>query len=118
MRLDHIQLAIPAGAEDRCRAFWSGILGMAELEKPAALKLRGGCWFTLGEVEIHLGVEAPFAAARKAHPAFVVPKLDNMAQRLDRAGHKVRWDTAIGDRRRFFTEDPVGNRVEFFEEST
>lgn len=113
MILDHIQLAIPAKSEDACRLFWVEILSFRELEKPAALRARGGAWFARGDVEIHLGVESDFAPAKKAHPAFRVPDLDGLADRLATAGHPIRWDDAIKGRRRFFTDDPVGNRVEF-----
>ncbi len=113
MKLDHIQLAIPADTEDACRKFWGDLLGFGELTKPAALQARGGAWFTSGSVEIHLGVEAGFTPAKKAHPAFRVPDLDGLADRLASAGHPIRWDDAIAGRRRFFTDDPVGNRVEF-----
>ena len=115
MKLDHIQLAIPAGSENRCRAFWTGILGCEELAKPEALRARGGAWFAKEDAEIHLGVTPDFIPAQKAHPAFRVDRLDILAEALDAAGHPVRWDDKIKNRRRFFTEDPVGNRIEFME---
>ena len=113
MRLDHVQLAIPPGSEDRVRAFWCDLLGLAESEKPEALKSRGGLWLRRGAAELHLGVEAPFAPAKKAHPAFAVPDIDALAETLDRAGHPLRWATDIPGRRRVFTVDPFGNRLEF-----
>jgi catechol 2,3-dioxygenase-like lactoylglutathione lyase family enzyme len=116
MRLDHVQLAIPAGAEERCREFWAGLLGFAELAKPTGLAGRGGCWFALDGAELHLGVEPDFRPATKAHPAFVAAEIDALAQRLEQAGHPLRWDGAIAGRRRFFTEDPVGNRIEIIGE--
>lgn len=117
MKLDHIQLAIPCGSEDPCRAFWCALLHFEELEKPEALKSRGGAWFSNGETEIHLGVEQDFKPAKKAHPAFVVPGIDDLASRLQSANHPVRWDNSIAGRRRFFTDDPVGNRIEFIGET-
>ncbi len=114
-RIDHIQLAIPAGAEDACRSFWVALLGFKELEKPAPLRPRGGAWFARGGIEVHLGVQTDFAPAKKAHPAFAVTGLDNLSDALARAGHPVRWDGTIEKRRRFFTDDPVGNRIEFLE---
>lgn len=67
-RLHHVQLAIPAGGEDACRAFWGGVLGLREVAKPPVLAARGGCWFRGDALEVHLGVEKPFAPARKANP--------------------------------------------------
>lgn len=114
-RLDHLQLAIPAGSEDACRAFWQDLLGLIEIAKPEPLRRRGGAWFSGPGFELHLGVEAGFSPARKAHPGFAVDAIGALADRLAAARHPVRWDTKIAGRARFFTEDPVGNRVEFLE---
>ena len=112
--LDHVQVAIPAGAEDAARAFYGSLLGMAEQRKPAALAGRGGCWFSAGSAVLHLGVEEPFSPARKAHPAFLVAELDSLEARLSAAGHDcVRADGEIPGVRRFHTFDPFGNRIEF-----
>ena len=115
MKLDHIQLAIPKGAEDPSRDFWVGVLGFEELQKPTPLQLRGGAWFRYGDTEIHLGVEQEFTPAKKAHPALLVTDLDRLADKIALAGHPVRWDEKIANRRRFFTDDPAGNRIEFIE---
>lgn len=116
MKIDHIQLAILAKTEDTHRAFWVALLGFTELEKPDALKPRGGAWFASDDVEVHLGVDHDFTPAKKAHPAFRVAGLDVLADRLAKAGSPVRFDDAINGRRRFFTEDPAGNRIEFIGE--
>jgi catechol 2,3-dioxygenase-like lactoylglutathione lyase family enzyme len=112
-RLDHVQLAIPPGSEDLCRAFYVGLLGMRELQKPPVLAARGGAWLASGPVQIHLGVEPEFRPARKAHPAVAVADIDGLAARLSGAGHDVVWDDAIPGLRRFYASDPVGNRLEF-----
>jgi catechol 2,3-dioxygenase-like lactoylglutathione lyase family enzyme len=113
--LHHVQLAIPKGGEAECRAFWGGVLGMTELEKPAVLAARGGCWFRGGGVEVHLGVEEPFAPARKAHPGVLVGGIDALAARLEEHGVPVTWDDHVPGMRRFYTEDPFGNRLEMLE---
>jgi catechol 2,3-dioxygenase-like lactoylglutathione lyase family enzyme len=115
LRLDHVQLAIPQGAEDLCRAFYAGLLGMREVQKPLALAKRGGLWLESGSVRIHLGVEEDFLPARKAHPAIAVADLDALAGLLSEAGYEPAWDDAIPGVRRFYIQDPVGNRIEFME---
>lgn len=117
-RLHHVQLAIPAGGEDASRTFWGGVLGMAELEKPPVLAARGGCWFRGGGLEVHLGVEEPFAPARKAHPGILVEDLDGLAGALEDAGTTVTWDGEFPGHRRFYAADPFGNRLEFLEPSS
>lgn len=112
--LDHVQLAMPHGQEDRARTFYGGLLGMTEIPKPPALVGRGGCWFSSGTAILHLGVEDPFAPAKKAHPALLVDDLDALQQVLVAAGHEcVRSDGEIEGVRRFHTADVFGNRVEF-----
>ena len=114
--LDHVQVAMPAGREDEARRFYSGLLGLEGLEKPATLAGRGGAWFALPDGrQLHLGVEEPFGPSRKAHPAFVVTDLDGLAERLGGAGSPVRWDGKLAPRRRFYGKDPFGNRLEFLE---
>ncbi len=113
--LDHVQLAAPPGSEDVLRAFYAGTLGMAEIAKPPALAVRGGCWFAAGAVVLHLGVEEDFRPARKAHPGIRVRGIDVFAARLGRGGAPVTWDDGLPAHRRFYTEDPVGNRLEFLE---
>ena len=112
--LDHVQIAMPAGRENAARDFYAGLLGMIELEKPPVLAARGGCWFGSGAAVLHLGVEASFAPARKAHPALLVDDLDRLAAALPAAGCEcVPADGEIPGVRRFHVSDPFGNRIEF-----
>jgi catechol 2,3-dioxygenase-like lactoylglutathione lyase family enzyme len=113
--LDHVQLAMPAGGEARAEAFYSGLLGFVRQPKPEPLASRGGCWFAAGPVALHLGVEADFRPARKAHPALVVEDLDALVRRLAGAGLDVRPDEDLPGVRRCYVDDPFGNRVELID---
>jgi catechol 2,3-dioxygenase-like lactoylglutathione lyase family enzyme len=113
--LDHVQLAAPPGCEREARGFYGDLLGLPELEKPAGLRAGGGVWFRAGGQELHVGVSEDFAPARKAHPGLRVgsdTELDALAGALTGAGAAIEWDERIEGRRRFFTSDPWGNRVE------
>lgn len=112
--LDHVQLAVPAGGEDRARAFYAGLLGMTEVPKPANLS-PNGCWFTGGAVNLHIGVDPDFRAATKAHPALLVDDLAGLRLRLEAAGCAVGDEKPIAGYQRFFTSDPFGNRIELME---
>jgi catechol 2,3-dioxygenase-like lactoylglutathione lyase family enzyme len=123
MRLHHVQVACLRGGEDEARRFYADGLGLTEVDKPADLAGRGGCWFRAYDAsgavgaELHVGVEEPFAPARKAHPAFVVDDLDDVAARLRALGYDVdesQRDTFPGFLR-FHTFDGHGNRVEVLE---
>lgn len=111
-RLHHVQLAMPPDGEAPVREFYGDVLGMIEIEKPPELAARGGCWFRLHDLEIHLGVEDPFRPARKAHPGIAVDNLDDLAVRLAASGHDVTWDPHFPGYRRLYTNDPHGNRIE------
>jgi GNAT superfamily N-acetyltransferase len=109
-RIDHVQVAAPAGGEGAARAFYGDLLGLHELPKPERLMARGGVWFAVGEQQLHVGIEESFAPARKAHPALAVPRagdLSALAAKLEAAGRAIAWDGP-----RFYVEDPFGNRVE------
>lgn len=113
--LDHVQVSAPPGAEGRARAFYGGVLGLAEVAKPPGVAASGGAWFRCGAQELHVGVQEPFVAAVKAHPGLAVSDpdaLDRLAERLRAAGAPVRWDERLAGVRRFYTEDPWGNRLE------
>jgi catechol 2,3-dioxygenase-like lactoylglutathione lyase family enzyme len=109
--LDHVQLACPPGAEDDARAFYGGLLGLPEIEKPAALRARGGVWFECGAHQLHLGVEEDFRPARKAHPALRVSDVDELRTLAEQLGD-VRWDEDLPGFQRFYVDDPFGNRIE------
>jgi catechol 2,3-dioxygenase-like lactoylglutathione lyase family enzyme len=112
LAIEHVQLAMPAGEEVRARAFYRDLLGIAEKAKPPHLAARGGCWFEDGPVKIHLGVEADFRPARKAHPALVVDDVLALAERLKAAGVRVVEDEPLAGWDRVYADDPFGNRIE------
>lgn len=113
--IDHIQIAMPAGREDDARKFYGDLLKLPELEKPEALKSRGGVWFGLPDGrQVHLGVEQDFTPNKKAHPCFVVDEAyEALAHLVENAGYSVQHDSLNPPIRRFYTHDPFGNRVEF-----
>ena len=113
--LHHVQLAMPPGHETEAHAFYAGILGIPEVTKPPHLAKRGGCWFEDAFVRVHLGVEAEFRPARKAHPAFVVDDLVALTERLSAAGHPVKSDEPLDGWTRVYVDDPFGNRIELME---
>lgn len=116
LRIDHVQLAMPKGGEDRARSFYRDVLGMKEIPKPQPLAGRGGCWFASGEAQVHLGIEEDFRPAKKAHPALVVEGLDEILARCEAARLTTKPDAKIDDRRRrVHVFDPFGNRIELIE---
>jgi catechol 2,3-dioxygenase-like lactoylglutathione lyase family enzyme len=115
VRLDHVQLAMPAGLEAEAVAFYEGVLGIPHVPKPDHLALRGGCWFEDGDLKVHLGVDASFRPATKAHPAFIVDDLHRLAAAAVAAGFAVNDDELLEGFDRVYVTDPFGNRIELMQ---
>ena len=125
LSIDHVQIAMPFGEEDKARRFYINILGFTEITKPAELAKRGGAWFQnvptalelpLETVQLHLGVEQDFRPARKAHPAFIVDELDVLITKAENAGYET--DTSqpsLDGYKRAHVFDPFGNRIELMQ---
>ena len=116
LAIDHVQLAMPPGGESAARRFYAGLLGMTEIPKPAEFARRGGCWFRSGVVEIHLGVQADFHPATKAHPALRCANYDLLTENLRQAGIEAIEALELPGVRRCHVADPFGNRIELIPE--
>jgi catechol 2,3-dioxygenase-like lactoylglutathione lyase family enzyme len=113
--IDHVQLAMPAGEEEKAHAFYADVLGIPEVAKPSHLVRRGGVWFQQGDLKIHLGVEENFCPARKAHPALLVYDLAALVARCQAAGYEIKDDMPLAEYNRTYVYDPFGNRIELME---
>ena len=113
--IEHVQLAMPPGGEGAAREFYTGLLGLPERTKPPALAARGGCWFEAPGVKVHLGVEADFRPAQKAHPALLVDDLAALQTALAAAGVEAVPDEPADGRERCYVSDPFGNRIELMQ---
>ena len=116
LAIDHVQLAMPVGEDEKARTFFVGVLGFTEIPKPAQLAGRGGAWFEAGTVQLHIGVETDFRPARKAHPAFRVDDLEALIAKARSAG--IETDTSqppLDGYKRAHVFDPFGNRIELME---
>ena len=116
-RLDHVQLAMPAGREAEAVAFYEGVLGIPHVPKPDHLAVRGGCWFEDGDLKVHLGVDVGFRPATKAHPAFIVDDVRAIATAVVAAGFAVDDDEPLDGFDRVYVSDPFGNRIELMQPS-
>ena len=113
--IDHVQVAIPPGADDPARAFYGGILGLTEIPKPAPLNASGGMWFVTGATQLHIGGQSDFVPAKKAHPAFIVEDFTGYCALLRARDVVLREEAEVAGRRRAGIEDPFGNRIELIE---
>lgn len=115
MRYHHVNLCIPEGGENESHTFWCGLLGFHLVEKPPSMNNQGGAWFRRDEIEMHVTPVANFTPETQAHPCFVTQKIESLGKVLEEHKYPVTWDMTIPNRKRFFTNDPAGNRLEFME---
>jgi catechol 2,3-dioxygenase-like lactoylglutathione lyase family enzyme len=114
--IDHVQITVPANAVPEARAFYCGVLGLREVEKPATLQERGGFWLRVGDRQVHVGTEEGVPRhTTKAHVAYAVTDIEAWRARLAAAGVEVLDGIPIPGRDRFEFRDPFGNRVELIE---
>lgn len=117
-RLHHASVPMPKGKQDEARAFYSGVLGMPELEPPPSLRHLGVVWFQASEDgdEIHL-YEEPTGApqAPGQHFCLQVDDVKAFAAEIAARGAVVEETIEIPGRPRFNTRDPFGNQIEVFQ---
>ena len=117
--IDHIQIAVPPELEDAAIAFYGGTLGLKRLPKPEGTGDTRGAWFDAGNVQLHVGIQSgDFKSATKAHPGLVVDDLGAAKAALEKAGTRTKPGGDIPGFKRFFAEDPAGNRLEFLQSAT
>ena len=112
MRLDHVQLPMAPGREDDADAFYRDLLGLTPQAKPEVLAARGGRWYRVGALGVHLGVESDDHRSAKTHVCFVVENYDELLDRLEHAGYAIVPDSELVDVVRCYVRDPFGNRIE------
>jgi len=115
IRLQHVSLPIPAGAQDDGRAFYGTVLGLAEKQPPAVLRPTGVVWFAAGEGEreLHLVPDPDgLTPSAKRHFCLEVDDLAALRARLAGAGVETFDQATIPNRPRFFCRDPFGNLLE------
>lgn len=109
----HVQITVPKGAEGAARAFYCGVLGLPEAEKPESLKGRGGLWLRVGDREVHVGTEDGVdRQATKGHVAYEVNDIAGWREKLVGVGVEILESVPIPGYERFEFRDPFGNRVE------
>ena len=113
-RLDHVQLCIPPGTEDKAREFYGSLLGLTEIEKPAPLRANGGMWFQIADIQLHIGVEEGQTKSKR-HPAFEVEGLEQIREHLRENRVKIKEEIPVPGLRRLSFFDPFENRIELLE---
>jgi catechol 2,3-dioxygenase-like lactoylglutathione lyase family enzyme len=110
--IDHVQIAVPQAREAECLAFYRALFGSLEIPKPQDLRGRGGAWFGMGGLQMHVGVDPEPSPESKRHICFLVDDLTHAMLEVTARGICVEEESMAGNLRRFFIRDPAGNRLE------
>jgi len=116
-RLDHIQICIPIGKETEAREFYTNIIGLIEISKPAALLANGGLWYQIADIQLHIGTENEINKSKR-HPAFEITNLEDAKRHLEKNGVTLKEEIQIPGCKRFSFMDPFGNRLELLEKDS
>ena len=110
--IDHIQIAVPRALEAKCLAFYRELFAFPELSKPPELQARGGAWFQVGALQMHIGVEPDASPKSKRHICFLTSDLARAKLAVLEHGVAIEEESVAEGLSRFFIRDPAGNRIE------
>lgn len=113
--IDHVQIAVPKAQEAEALRFYREILALTEIPKPEELRARGGAWFQIGTLQMHIGVDPDpdgLPPRSKRHICFLVDDLAKAKAHVTAQGILVEEESVAEGLARFFIRDPAGNRIE------
>ncbi|HEY1638385.1 MAG TPA: VOC family protein [Rhizomicrobium sp.] len=110
--VDHVQIAVPSPLEGECLAFYREVLGLREISKPIELRSRGGAWFQIGALQLHIGVDQRPSPESRRHVCLLVTDLSTAKAEIVARGVSIEEDSKAEGLARFFIRDPAGNRLE------
>ena len=114
-QIHHVNVTVPKSLEDAAKHFYGVVMGLAEVAKPADSRGRGGAWYQLGPLQLHLSIEKPFDqnCVSKRHVCCTVSNLAAAEERFRSAGVEILPDDMpTPGWSRFYVRDPGGNRLE------
>jgi catechol 2,3-dioxygenase-like lactoylglutathione lyase family enzyme len=110
--IDHIQIAVPKALEEKCLSFYREVFAFPELAKPPELQARGGAWFQVGALQMHVGVDPDASPKSKRHICFLTADLAGAKSAVLKHGVTIEEESVAEGLSRFFIRDPAGNRIE------
>jgi catechol 2,3-dioxygenase-like lactoylglutathione lyase family enzyme len=110
LALDHVNVTAPQELEQEVVEWYEKCLGLPRIDKPEGTR-PSGAWFRLGTQQLHVSVDE-HNPHQMAHLGVVVNDFETVVERLRGAGCHIEQASTIPGRRRFYTRDPAGNRIE------
>jgi len=113
--IHHVNVTVPKSLEDAAKHFYGVVMELEEVPKPESSRGRGGAWYQLGPLQLHLSIETAFGndCISKRHVCYTVSNLAEAEARFRNAGVEiVPDDQPMPGWSRFYVRDPGGNRLE------
>ena len=113
--IHHVNVTVPKSLEDAAKHFYGVVMGLTEVPKPAESRGRGGAWYQLGDLQLHLSIENGLGeeCISKRHVCYTVADLAEAERRFREAGVEILPDDLpTPGWSRFYVRDPGGNRLE------
>jgi catechol 2,3-dioxygenase-like lactoylglutathione lyase family enzyme len=119
-QIHHVNVTVPKSLEDAAKHFYGVVMGLQEVPKPEESRKRGGAWYQLGPLQLHLSIENPLGenCISKRHVCYTVSDLAAAEERFRNAGVEIIPDDLPAPGwSRFYVRDPGGNRLEIAQAS-
>ncbi len=111
--IDHVNVIVPKTLEDAAKHFYGSVLGLKQIPKPVELQARGGAWYQLGSVQLHLSAKAEVANQPRGHVCFTIDDVAFAEEQLGEEGVEIiPDDQPVAGQPRFYVRDPGGNLIE------
>lgn len=116
----HVNVTVPRALEQEAKDFYSARLGLEEVPKPEPSRERGGAWYQLGSVQLHVSLaDGVNERSSTRHVCFDVEDLHRAQDYLVSTGVKILPDPRpVPGTQRFYIRDPGGNLIEIAQRKT
>jgi catechol 2,3-dioxygenase-like lactoylglutathione lyase family enzyme len=113
--IHHVNVTVPRSLEAQAKHFYGVVMGLEEVPKPPESRARGGAWYQLGAMQLHLSIEEGLGeqCLSKRHVCYTVADLVQAEAKFRDAGVEILPDDIpTPGWSRFYVRDPGGNRLE------
>ena len=108
--IEHVHITTPEELEDKVVEWYERVMGLEQVDKPEGTRPQG-TWFRAGAQEIHISKDE-HNPPKDAHFGLVVDDFAVAIEVLRANGCHIEQAANIPGRRRCYTRDPAGNRIE------
>jgi len=119
--IHHVNVTVPKAVEENAKHFYGVVMGLQEVSKPEESRARGGAWYQVGPLQLHLSIEdgedgedgLGEGCISKRHVCYTVADLARAEEKFRDAGVEILPDDIpTPGWSRFYVRDPGGNRLE------